>query len=150
MWAWILSDTVARYVVPYIDRFYVVVGDMAKTIEVSGKANLYFIKTVSLLIQIIFTLCLIYIMTSFSVWCILRCVMYTQGLDENRWVYFIAGGICCELALGRVARASTYRSFLGMLPYVMAMGAFIYFPLNYEPIRTAFPWMIKFVGLSSL
>lgn len=56
--------------------------------------------------------------------------------------------MCCELALAKVAGSMEHRNFLATFPYVMAMGAFTVFALNQDPIRTAFPWLIKFVGVS--
>jgi hypothetical protein len=150
LWAWVLSDTVSRYAVPYFDKFYDVLDEMVKTREDNGKVNHYFIKAIAVLIEIIFSICLTYMMVSWSVWCIVRCVLYTQGLDVNRSVYFITGGICCIFALGVVARASVHKHFLGVLPYIVSMGSFVVFSMNYEPIRTTFPWIIKFVGLNSL
>jgi len=150
IWAWVLSDTVSRYAVPFFDKFYDMLDEIVKVERDNGKVNQYFIKTIALLIEIVFTICLIYVMVSWSVWCILRCVLYTQGLDVNRSIYFVTGGLCCILALGSVARASTHKHFLSVLPYVLGMGSFMVFSLNYAPIRSSFPWLIKFVGLNSL
>jgi hypothetical protein len=150
LWAWILSDIVAKYIIPSIDKFYVAVADIGKPNQYEGKLYCFFKKIISLLIAIVFTLLFTYITTSWSVWCILRYVKFTHGLDVYGWVYFISGGILCELALGKVARASTYNGFLGMLPHIMAMGAYLCFPLDYNIIRTVYPWLINFVGLNSL
>lgn len=150
IWAWILSDTVSRYAVPFFDKFYSLLDEIVKVEKDNGKIKYSFMKTVALLIEIVFTICLSYVMISWSVWCILRCVLYTHGVDVNRSLYFITGGICCILAIGGVARASAHKHFLSVLPYVMGMGSFMIFSLNYEPIRSTFPWLIKFVGLDSL
>jgi hypothetical protein len=150
IWAWVLSDTTARFAVPYFTKFYNALDEMTIIGSGKGKTNYYFVKTIALLTEIIFSICLTYIMISWSVWCVLRCVLYTQGLETNRWIFFISGGLCCELAISKVAKASPHRNFLGVLPFIMSMGAFVYFSINYEPIRTTFPWMIKFVGLDSL
>ena len=150
LWAWVLSDTYARYVMPFIDKFYNALDEITNASLEKGKREYYFRKTITMSIEIIFSIFLAYIMISWSVWCLLRCVLYTQGLDVDRWVYFISGGICCELALGRAARALPHRNFFASMPYIMAMGAFVVFSMNYEPVRTTFPWVIKFVGLDSL
>jgi hypothetical protein len=121
----------------------------AKSTDYS-KTKHYFMKAIALTIEIIFIMCLTYALVSWSAWCVLRCVMYTQGMETYRWVYFVPGFLCCELALGKASNAAPYRNLLGLIPYVMGMGAFVVFSLNYEPIRTSFAWMIKFVGLESL
>ena len=150
LWAWVLSDIVSRYAVPYIERFFDALDEMANVNTDNGKGQYYFRKTITVLIQIIFAICLTYVMTSWSVWCILRCVLYTQTPDVSRPLFFITGGICCVLSLGSAARATTHKNFLSVVPYVVAMGAFVVFSLNYEPIRKSFPWLIKFVGLYPL
>ena|GEM_PF-748029 len=150
LWAWVLSDSYARYVTPFIAKFYNALDEITNTDKEKGKSNYYYRKTITMSIEIIFSIFLAYIMISWSVWCLLRCVLYTRGFDVDRWVYFISGGICCELALGRAARALPHRNFFSAMPYIMGMGAFIVFSMNYEPIRTTFPWVIKFVGLESL
>ena len=150
LWAWVLSDTAVRFVLPLIDKFHNILGEITKTSLNEEKSKYYFMKTIALSLEFIFSICFTYVLTSWTVWCVLRCVLYTQGMVTNRWPFFIAGFLCCELALAHPARASTRKNFLGVLPYILAMGAFMVFSLNYDPIRTTFPWIIKFVGLESL
>ena len=150
IWAWVLSDTVSRYAIPYLNKFHDILDEVTRADLNEGKNKFILMKAISLLIRLVFSICLAYVMISWSVWCVLRCVLYTQGFETGRWPFFISGFFCCELALGKVANACPRRNFLDILPYVMGMGAFVIFSLNYEPIRTTFPWMIKFVGLNSL
>ena len=183
MWAFILSDSYARFIVPLISRFYRVLDEMAKesssdvrlnqmyeTVKANpkdlktkhlyemakasspgdGRVNYYFIRAIALSIEFVFAIGLSYVLISWSTWCVLRCVMYTQGMETYRWVYFIPGFLCCEIALNHAVKAFPYRNLLGLLPYIVAMGAFVIFSLNYQPIHSSFSWLIEFVGLESL
>jgi hypothetical protein len=79
---------------------------------------------------------------TWSVWCVLRCFTYTQGLETGRAAYFVTGFLCCEYALGKIAKAGKYRGFfISVLPFAMAMGAFVVFTVNPRPIFEAFPWL---------
>lgn len=143
LWAWIWSDTARRYILPVFSGFYKMLDEM------SNDESLGFIRRKALPfgIELVVAIFWAYVLMSWSVWCVLRCVMYTQNPEANRWLFFISGFVCCELALGKVAAASQHRNFLATFPYVMAMGAFTVFSLNYDPIRTAFSWLTKFVGV---
>jgi len=149
LWAWTLSDTAARFIIPLTDRFYDSLDMIAKTGLKEGRSILY-VKVIIPFIKFIFLMMTTYVLVSWSTWCVLRCVLYTQGLETGRWIFFIPGFLCCEIALSKASRASSRQSIVYIIPYIMAMGAFVVFSLNYEPIRTTFSWLIPFVGLESL
>ena len=183
LWAFILSDSYARFIAPLIGRFYRILDEMAKETSADarlnqlyetmkanpddlktkhlyemvkasspsdGRVQYYFMKAIALSIEFVFAIGLAYALISWSTWCVLRCVMYTQGMESYRWVYFIPGFLCCEIALNKASKSVPYRNLLGLIPYIMAMGAFVVFALNYQPIHSTFSWLIEFVGLESL
>ena len=98
-------------------------------------------------IQFVFSIALAYVLTTWSVWCVLRCIVYTRDLENGRGLYFLTGLICCEYALGKIAMADRYRGFfMSVLPFPMAMGAFVVFAMDPSPMGESYPWMIEWLG----
>jgi len=102
LWAWVLSDTAFRYVIPKIDKFYDTLDKIAKTNTREGVFRFLLVKTIVMFIRLFAIMCLTYLMASWSAWCVLRRVLYTKGLETKRWLFFISGyhgngGICCPL-----------------------------------------------------
>ena len=139
---WIVSDSVPRYLLPRLESCY----DTLEELAAGGWGTGRWGAGLSLIIQIVFSAFFAYILSIWSVWCVLRCFIFTQGMD-GRVIYFLSGFVCCEYALGKMARFGQYRGFfMSVFPYVMAMGTFIVFALNPLPIKETYPWLIEWMG----
>lgn len=144
-WGWIFSDTITRYLLPQLHSVYDVLEDLK-----SGKWLAVGIGSLlALIAQALIAVALTYFFMTWSTWCVLRCIVYTQNLETGRALYYITAFLCCECALGKVARADKYRTFfLSVFPYTMSMGAFVVFSMNPKPMQDAFPWLIRLMGLT--
>lgn len=142
---WVIADSVPRYVLPRLFPVY----DALEELETGGWGTERLGKPLSLTIQILLSLSLAYILTIWSTWCVLRCIVFTRVPDTSRALYFVTGFICCEYALGKIAKADRHRGFfISVFPYTMAMGAFVVFSMNYQPMKEAFPWLIRWMGVN--
>lgn len=142
--SWIIADTVPRYILPQLYPAYEALEELSKGAWGTGRLG----PVLSLATQMLISAALAYALITWSAWSVLRCIVYTQNRDVSRALYFITGFICCEYTLGKIARADRFRTFfLSVLPYTMSMGAFIVFSMNYQPMKDAFPWLIRWMGL---
>ncbi|MDR1648942.1 MAG: hypothetical protein LBR71_01665 [Synergistaceae bacterium] len=135
---WVMADTIPRYVAPHLGSVCDTLENLASGGWGTGRMGFF----LSLATRIVLSAFLTYILMSWSVWCVLRCFAYTQGLETGRALYFVTGFLCCEYALGKIAKVGKYRGFfISVLPFAMAMGAFVVFTVNPRPIAEAFPWL---------
>ena len=143
--AWMVGDAVPRHILPQLERVFDTLEDL------SGGAfcakNLGF--PLSFAIQIVISVSLAYILTIWPVWCVLRYFEYVRGMESGRVLYSITGFLCCEYALGKMARAHKYRGFfMSVFHYTFAMGAYVVFTINPRPITEAYPWLMRLVGFN--
>ena len=141
---WIVADTIPRYVQPHLHSVWDALEELAGGGWGTGRAG----KTLSFAIQVVISVALAYLLTAWSVWCVLRCIGYTRFPETNRFLYFMTGFICCEYALGRMAKVDRYRGFfMSVFPFTMAMGAFVIFTLNPPAMKEAYSWLIRWTGV---
>ena len=134
---------VPRYILPRLSGIYDALEELSEGAFCAKKLG----APISLAIQVIISVSLAYILTIWSVWCVLRYFTYTRGMDTGRWLYAITGFSCCEYALGKMARADKYRGFfMSVFHYTFAMGAYVVFTINPMPITTAYSWLVRLVG----
>ena len=140
---WIVSDTVPRYILPQLEHVYDTLDSLAEGVFCAKSLG----RPLSLSIQITISASLTYLLTIWPVWCVLRYFTYTKGMDAGRWLYALTGFLCCEYALGKMAKAYRYRSFfMSVFHYTFAMGAYVVFTINPTPIAAAYPWLIRLVS----
>jgi len=140
---WIVSDTVPRYILPRLESAYNALEDLSRGAFCAKN----FGRSLSLAIQVIISISLAYILTIWPVWCVLRYFTYTKGMDAGRWLYALTGFLCCEYALGKMAKAYRYRSFfMSVFHYTFAMGAYVVFTINPTPITTAYQWLMRLIS----
>jgi hypothetical protein len=141
---WIVADTIPRYVLPSLHSVYDALEELDAGAWGTGRLG----APLSLLIQAVLSAFLAYVLTTWSTWCVLRCIVYTQTLESGKSFYFITGFLCCEYALGKMAKADRHRGFfMSVFHFVMAMGAFVVFAMNPAPIKTAFPWLLRLMDI---
>ncbi len=142
--AWIASDMVPRHIMPLLYPVYDALEGLRS--EDGGMGSLG--APLSLLIQILLSMALAWVLTGWSAWCVLRCIVYTRGMPAGRVQYYLTGLVCCEFVLSRMAKADRYRGFfLSVFPFAMSMGAFIVYSVNPTPIAKAYPWLVRWMGL---
>jgi hypothetical protein len=141
---WILADSVPRFVLPRLHTLYDILGELASGGWGAGRWG----NPLSLIIQIVLSGFLAYALTTWSVWCVLRCFAYTRAPETSGLLYFGTGFLCCEFALGKMARADRHRGFfMSVFHYTMAMGAFVVFSMNPLPIKDFYPWLTRLMGV---
>jgi hypothetical protein len=65
-----------------------------------------------------------------------------------RFLHFFIGFLCCEYALARMTNAEKYRGFfMSVLHFTFAMGAFVIFSMNPQPIKDYYPWLVGYMGV---
>lgn len=142
---WIVSATIPRYLMPFL---LYPVYDALEELRGGAWGTAGLGTPLSLVIQILISLALAWLLTGWSAWCVLRCLVYTQGMETGRALYFITGFILCEYALARMAQADRYRGFfLSVFHFSMAMGAFIVYSINPAPIGKVYPWLARWMGI---
>jgi hypothetical protein len=142
---WVVADTVPRYVMPRLAPICDTLDNLASGGLGTGRSGFL----LSVAIQVVLSAALSYILMTWSAWCVLRCIVYTRTPGTGRALYVVTGFLCCEYALGKIARAGRSRGFfISVLPLVMAMGAFLVFTVNPRPIADAFPWLAAFMGVN--
>ncbi|WP_314717263.1 hypothetical protein [uncultured Fretibacterium sp.] len=140
---WIASYVFPRYIMPSLHPLCDALEELH-----GGSGGMGFLGApLSLLFQIILSLALTWLLTGWSAWCVLYCRAYTRGMTTGRIQYYLTGLFCCEFALSRMAKADRYRGFfLSVLPFAMAMGAFIVYSVNPASIRKMYPWLVRWMG----
>ena len=142
---WMVGDMIPRYVLPQLERVYDALEDLSEGAFCSKALGV----PLSFAIQAVISVSLAYILTIWPVWCILRYFEHVRGMDSGRALYSITGFLCCEYALGKMAKAHKYRSFfMSVFHYTFAMGAYIVFTINPRPITDAYSWLMRLVGFS--
>ena len=142
---WIVGDAVTRYILPQLERIYDTLEDLSKGAFCDKKLG----APLSKAIQIVLSVSLAYILTTWPVWCVLRYFTYTRGMESGRYLYGITGFLCCEYALGKMAKAHHYRGFfMSVFHYAFAMGAYIVFIINPTPIFESYPWLVRMVNFN--
>ena len=142
---WVVSDTVPRYVLPQMERVYDTLEELSRGAFCAKRLG----ALLSKIIQIVLSVCLAYILTTWPVWCVLRYFTYTRGMDSGKFLYGITGFLCCEYALGKMSKAYRYRRFfMSVFHYAFAMGAYVVFTINPTPIFEAYPWLVRMVDFS--
>lgn len=142
---WIISDTIPRYIQPHLHSIWDGLEELAAGGWGTGRAG----GPLSLVIQIVIAVALAYVLTVWSAWCVLRCISYTRDPETGRALYFLTGFVCCEYALGKMAKVDRYRGFfMSVFPFTMAMGAFVIFTLNPVPMQEAYPWLLRWMGMN--
>jgi hypothetical protein len=142
---WIIADTVPRYILPWLSSVWGTLEDLAA----GGWGTGRFGRILSLALQIIFSVALAYILTVWPAWCVLRCMSHTRPPETVGALYFITGFLCCEYALGKMAKADRYRGFfMSVFHFTMAMGAFVVFAMNPLPMKEAYPWLVRWMGMN--
>ena len=140
---WLIGDTVTRYILPRLGNVYDALEDLSGGAFCAKNLG----APLSFAIQVVISVSLAYILTIWPVWCVLRYFAYTRGMDSGRYLYAITGFLCCEYALGKMAKADKYRGFfMSVFHYTFAMGAYVIFTINPRPIVTAYPWLMRLVG----
>jgi hypothetical protein len=143
--AWIIGDTVPRYVLPRLERVYDALEELEGGVFCAKKLG----APLSLAIQIVLSISLAYILTIWPVWCVLRYFTYVRGMESGKLLYSISGFLWCEYALGKMARAGKYRSFfMSVFHYTFSMGAYVVFTINPRPIINAYPWLMRLMDFS--
>ena len=142
---WIVGDTAVRYILPQLERVY----DTLEELTGGAFCDKRLGGLLSKAIQIVLSVSLAYILTTWPVWCVLRYFTYTRGMESGRYLYGITGFLCCEYALGKMAKAYNYRNFfMSVFHYTLAMGAYVVFIINPEPIFEAYPWLVRMVNFT--
>ncbi len=142
--AWIVSDTVPRYLMPLLYPVYDALEEMRNGAWGLGRLG----APLSLIVQILLSLTLAWILTAWSAWCVLRCMAYTHGMATGKAPYFLTGFLCCEYALTRMAMADRHRGFfLSVFHFAMAMGAFVVYSITPAPIGEVYPWLVRWMGV---
>jgi hypothetical protein len=142
---WVVADTIPRYVMPHFASVCDTLENLTSGGWGTGRAGSF----LSTAIQIVLSAFLAYTLMTWSVWCVLRCIVYTRVPGTGRALYVVTAFLCCEYALGKIARTGRYRGFfISVLPFAMAMGAFVVFTVNPRPIAEAFPWLTALVGVT--
>ncbi|MDR3264999.1 MAG: hypothetical protein LBT15_03210 [Synergistaceae bacterium] len=140
---WLIADMVPRYILPWLNSVWSALEDLAA----GGRGTGRFGRPLSLAVQMVISVALAYILTAWSAWCVLRCINYTRSPETARILYFLTGFICCEYALGKMARADRYRGFfMSVFHFTMAMGACVIFAINPLPMKEAYPWLVRWMG----
>jgi hypothetical protein len=141
---WFLSDTIPRHVLPQLHSVYDALEDLKTGSWGTGRLG----APLSLIIQIVLSGFLAYVLTIWPTWIVLRCIAYTQTPGTGRMLYFGTGFLCCEYALGKMAKADRFRGFfMSVFPFVMPMGAFVVFTMNPAPIKESYPWLLRLMGV---
>ncbi|MDR1377812.1 MAG: hypothetical protein LBJ36_02010 [Synergistaceae bacterium] len=141
---WILADSVPRFVLPRLHAIYDALEELASGGWGTGRWG----SPLSLVIQVVLSGFLAYLLTIWSVWCVLRCFTYTRFPGTSGVLYFGVGFLCCEYALGKMARAGRYRGFfMSVFHYAMGMGAFVVFAMNPLPIKDFYSWLMRLMGV---
>jgi hypothetical protein len=144
---WVAADTVPRYITPHLDSVCDTLENLSSGGWGTGRSGFF----LSWAIRIVLAVFLAYLLTAWSVWCVLRCLAYTQAPETGRALYIVTGFLCCEYALGKMAKAGRYNGFfISVFPFTMAMGAFVVFTLNPRPAAEAFPWLTALMGMNFL
>ena len=134
---------VPLHILPQLERVYDTLEDLSKGAFCAKK----FGEPLSLSIQIVVSVSLAYILAIWPAWCVLRYFEYTRELDGGRILYAVTGFLCCEYALGKIAKTAKHRGFfMSVFPYAISMGAYIVFIINPMPIKEAYPWLMRLVG----
>jgi hypothetical protein len=145
MVTWIVADTVPRYILPKLAS----VWEALEELNAGGWRTGIPGRPLSFVIQIIISISLAYILAAWSAWCVLRCISYTRSPETGRMLYFITGFVCCEYALYKMAKADRYRGFfMSVFHFTMGMGAFVVFAINPLPMQDAYPWLLRWMGIS--
>ena len=136
---------VPRYILPQLERVYDTLEELSRGAFCSRKLG----APLSKAIQIVLSVSLAYILTAWPVWCVLRYFAYMKGMESGKFLYSMTGFLCCEYALGKMAKAHNYRSFfMSVFHYTVAMGAYIVFTINPRPIMDAYPWLMRLMNFS--
>ena len=142
---WTVGDMIPRYALPQLERVYDALDDLSKGSFCDPSLG----RPLSLSIQIVVSVSLAYILTIWPVWCILRYFEYVRPMETGRALYGITGFLCCEYALGKMAKAYKYRGFfMSAFHYTIAMGAYTVFTINPRPIITAYPWLMRLMNFN--
>ncbi len=150
LWAWILSSSYSRYVLPRVES----VHDLAESLEkrhADGdlRGPLPGIAAGSL--RVVLSLSQIYVLGIWSGYCVLRVIRYTHLPGaEHKWIMHVLAFLICEGALGVIAHRETYRGILSILHSAMAMGMFVMFSLNPYMMAPVYPWLIRTMGIQGL
>jgi hypothetical protein len=143
--AWVLADSLPRFVLPQLHTLYDALEELASGGWGTGRWG----ASLSLAIQVILSGFLAYALTTWSVGCVLWCFVHTRAPETSGLLYFGTGFLCCEYALGKMARADRYRGFfMSVFHYTMAMGAFVVFAINPLPIKDSYPWLMRLMGVA--
>ena len=141
---WIISDSIPRYVTPHLHSIYDTFEELERGAWNTGRLG----APLSLTLQIILSFALAYILSTWSVWCLLRCFSYTRVPETSRALYFLTGFVCCEYALGKMAKADRYRGFfMSVFHFSISMGTFVVFSMNPLQLKTYFPWLLRLMGM---
>ncbi|NLL36610.1 MAG: hypothetical protein GX256_03695 [Fretibacterium sp.] len=142
---WIVSDTTCRYLIPLLSPVYDALEELRSGAWNTGKAG----PLLSLIIQIGLSLALAWLLTTWSSWCVLFCMTHTQSMETGRFLYSFTGFLFCEYALAKMAKVDRYRSFfMSIFHFTMAMGAFVVYSMNPTSIRSLYPWLARWMGVS--
>ena len=140
---WIVSDTVPRYILPQLEHVYDTLDNLAEGAFCAKSLG----RPLSFSIKIIISVFLAYLLTIWPVWCVLRYFEYVRPVGSWMALYGITGFLCCQYALGKMALANKYRGFFAsVFHYAIAMGAYIVFIINPNPIVEYYPWLMRLAG----
>ncbi|WP_024822908.1 hypothetical protein [Aminobacterium mobile] len=143
LWAWVLSSTYARYVVPQVASLY---ASLERLEEGRGNSAL-FPKVIVFSIKIVLTFVQMYVLSTWSAYSVLRTLRFVQSPDIKKWICYLLAFLICEGALGVVARREEYRGFLSIVHSAMAMGLFVIFAFNPSLMKDTYPWLIRAMGV---
>lgn len=146
LWAWVLSSSYSRYIVPRVLSVY----DLLEGLEnkKSGKTRSLHVQGTSFLLRIVLFFTQMYVLTAWSAYSVLRAMRFAQLPETKGWIYYFSAFFICEGALGVVARKEEYRGFFSILHTIMAMGFYVIFAFNPYLMKNSYAWLMRVMGMN--
>jgi hypothetical protein len=144
LWGWALSSIYARFVIPRIASL----GKAVTGLRQGAYGGGFFAVATAYVIRVALSLSQMYVLGTWSAYCVLRAVSYAAASDVTRWHYMVGGAVLAEFALAIVGRAEQYDGFLSVFHTIMAMGAVVIFSMNPFHIKAVYPWLMKLMEVS--
>ncbi|ADE56391.1 MULTISPECIES: hypothetical protein [Aminobacterium] len=145
LWAWVLSSSYARYILPRISSVYGLLKGLES--KEAHSASSFHVRGTSFLVKIVMLFSQMYALAAWSAYSVLRTMRFARLPETRGWIYYLTAFIICEGALGVIARKEEYNGFLSILHSIMAMGAFVIFAFNPHLMGSMYSWLIRLVGV---
>lgn len=150
LWAWILSSSYVRYLIPRVQSVYDLIEKL-ETGESEEVLNGPLPRLAAGSMRVVLSLSQMYVLGIWSGYCVLRVIRYTHLPGaEHKWIFHVIAFLVCEGALGVIAQRETYRGILSILHSAMAMGMFVMFSLNPYMMAPVYPWLIRVMKIKGL